>query len=273
MHRWQTIKMCVLVLSSVGAAGADPALEYQVVYSGILSGGASLRIADVRLDSRKAGGAQGLLETRLEVSSEAYPTIERLFPIRYRFRNWAAARDFAHLRGFETYQRTRRHRHRLYLPDDSEIGVRRYDLLRGEGTKQIAQLEAGSVPGSTAPDGRFLDRLGMLQRLRWRPMQEHGEYLYDVTNGREWLRYRVRVEAAQMLSLNGRSVPAWRLRFDGEERDRRGGWKAAHRPLYLWLSQAPQKIPLRIDARHAIGLFRIELKNAAAVGLLAHAGG
>ena len=269
-HR-QTFTLCILMLW-MAAARAESTLEYQVAYKGVFSAGATLRIADVRLGSRHTGGKSGLLETRMEASSAEYPMIERLFPIRYRFRNWTETGDASPLLGFETYQHTRRHRHRLYLPDDSELGVRRYDLLRGAGMEQMTQLEAGVVPSTKVSDGRLLDRLGMLQRLRRQALQEHSEFHFDVTNGREWLKYRVRVEAAQVLQLDGVSVPAWKIRFDGAEPDRRGDWQPAHRPLYLWLSQAPGPIPLRVDARHGIGLFRIELKNAAGVERLAYTG-
>ena len=108
---------------------------------------------------------------------------------------------------------------------------------------------------------RLLDRLGLLQLVRRQNLADQSEYRFVVTNGRERLVYDVRVVAAQTLDLAGVSLPAWKLRFHGLESGRNGGLEPAHRPVYVWLSQTPEHIPLRVDSRHAIGRFRVELKN------------
>jgi len=267
---WPAFICCLLL--TPGAAGATSVLDYQVTYRGVFSAGTDLPIADLRLDSRRHAGAPGILETRIEASSAAYPLVESLFPIRYRFRNWTTPQAGAALIGFETYERTRKLRHRLYLRDGSKLGVRRFDVVAGTGDEAIAQLEAGVSPMAPALDGSLLDRLGLLQRVRQEPLHEQAVYRFDVTNGRERLRYRVKVEADQLLYLDGVAVPAWKLRFDGLETGKDGRPVPAHRPLYLWLSQSSGRIPLRVDSRHRIGLFRIQLNDRATLERLMNPG-
>ena len=66
----------------------------------------------------------GLVEMRLDATSANYPNVESLYPIRYRFRTWSMP-DAGQLVGFETYEKSRKIRHRLYLRDASELGVQR----------------------------------------------------------------------------------------------------------------------------------------------------
>ncbi len=240
-------------------AGAD-VLDYRVIYRGMFSGGADMPIADLLLETRIAQGSRDLRQARIEASSVAYPLVETLFPVRYRFRNWTIG-DQGQLLGFENYESTRKVRHRLYLRDDSSLGVRRFDLKAGAGWRELEQLEAGEMPVPPVAGERLLDRLGLLQLVRGQNLADQSEYRFVVTNGRERLVYDVRVVAAQTLDLAGVSLPAWKLRFDGLESSRNGGLEPAHRPVYVWLSQTPEHIPLRVDSRHAIGRFRVELKN------------
>lgn len=240
-------------------AGAD-VLEYRVMYRGMFSGGADMPIADLVLETSKAQGSADLRRARIEASSLAYPLVETLFPIRYRFRNWTIG-DQGQLLGFESYESTRKVRHRLYLRDESSPGVRRFDLKAGVGRREMKQLEAGETPVPPVGRERLLDRLGLLQLVRRQDLAEQAEFRSMVTNGRERLVYNVRVVAAQTLDLGDVSLPAWKLRFDGLESGRDGGLEPAHRPVYIWLSQTREHIPLRVDSRHAIGLFRVELKN------------
>jgi hypothetical protein len=240
-------------------AGAD-VLDYRVMYRGMFSGGADMPIADLLLETRIAQGSRDLRQARIEASSVAYPLVETLFPVRYRFRNWTIG-DQGQLLGFENYESTRKVRHRLYLRDDSSLGVRRFDLKAGAGWRELEQLEAGAMPVPPVAGERLLDRLGLLQLVRGQNLADQSEYRFVVTNGRERLVYDVRVVAAQTLDLAGVSLPAWKLRFDGLESSRNGGLEPAHRPVYVWLSQTPEHIPLRVDSRHAIGRFRVELKN------------
>ena len=64
-------------------------LEYGVIYRGLFSMGTDMGIADVMLESHRPDGGQ-LGETQLEATSAAYPLVESLYPLRYRFRTWTA---------------------------------------------------------------------------------------------------------------------------------------------------------------------------------------
>jgi hypothetical protein len=63
------------------------------------------------------------------------------------------------------------------------------------------------------------------------------------------------------LVLDGVSVPAWKVRFDGERSMPDPTSEPAHRPLWVWFSKDHHRVPLRVDARHAVGLFRVELAD------------
>ena len=234
------------------------------------SAGSELPIADLGLDQQPSANGSGLNLTRIEASSYAYPLVEGLFPIRYRLQSWNHAESDA-LAGFETYESMRRKRHRLYLPDDSSRGMRRYNLLQGDGQAELDRLEAGEGLSQTRTGKGPVDRLGLLQRVRRELLAEDASYRYEVTNGRDLLIYKVSVVAAQTLNIAGAELPAWKLRFDGLERGRQGKLEAAHRPVYVWLSRSPGHVPLRVESRHPVGRFRVELKQGPALQRVAHA--
>ena len=266
LRRYRCLLLCLPALFA--APGGAESLDYQVTYRGALSAGSQLPIADLRLDERALPGPGALVQTGISASSKAYPLVERLFPIRYRFRSWRRPHGDA-LVGFETFQHTRRQRHRLYLADESESGMRRYDLLQGLGEAELRRLETGVSPLESTPAEVLLDRLGLLQRVRGLDLDAGAGYRFAVTNGRDRLVYRVRVEAAETLNVAGRSVPAWKLRFDGLEMADGGQLQAVHRPVYVWLGRAAGHLPLRVESRHAIGRFRIDLEQVPATMQLA----
>lgn len=246
------------------AASAQPArqYDYQVTYQGAFSLGGEMPIADLALQTRPPASGVELHEARLEVSSEAYPVVESLYPIRYRFRSWSEAAD-GRLVGFESLERTPKERHRLYLRDGSARGVQRLDARASAGQDAIAQLDAGVRPAVAGGARPLFDRLGLLQLIRGKALHERTEYRLPVTNGRDHLVYRVKVEGSETLQLDGRALPAWKVRFDGYEIAADGREEAAHRPVFIWFSRDREQVPLRADARHAVGLFRIELKTPA----------
>ena len=264
--------LLVLLLTLACRAGTADALEYQVVYRGVFSAGTDLPIVDLFLDAPLRDDSTGIRQVGLTASSLAYPLVVSVFPIRYRFRSWTGP-DRGQLQGFETYERTRKLRHRLYLPDKSGSGMRRYNLTEGVGQHELAQLQAGvSMTAPPVPGEPLLDRLGLLQRLRGQDLREQANYRFAVTNGRERLDYRVKVESAQTVTIGDLVLPAWKLRLNGLERGRNGRPVAAHRPVYVWLSRTPERIPLRVDSRQPIGLFRVELKNRTTLNQLAQVG-
>lgn len=250
------ILLCATLVST--ASMAVERLDFQVTYRGVFSLGEDMQIADVTLSTAPGDPAAGLREVGLEASSAAYPLVESLYPIRYRFRSWADLPD-GHLVGFESYERTTRQRHRLYLRDDSRRGVRRFDLESGAGAEELAQLAAGVRPAVVASGAPLFDRLGLLAWLRAQDLVSGAEYRLEVTDGHDRLGYQVRVEGAQTLRLGAVAVAALKLRLDATERRADGRDRTAHPPVYLWVSRSAGHLPLRIDSRHAIGLFRLEL--------------
>jgi hypothetical protein len=260
--------LCALFGGTVLAGHELEQLDYQVSYRGMLSLGQDVQIADVSLQTRRLGDAPGLRALSLEASSAAYPAVESVYPIRYRFRTWLSG-DGTQLVGFETNEKGQKVRHRLYLRDASALGVKRLEMQDGAARRAIAQLDAGENPTDVAGKDRLLDRLGLLQRVRRQQLAPGAEFRFAVTNGRHPLVYRVVVEAAQTLEFGGHAVPAWKLRFDGSRIRDDGAEEPSHRPVYIWLSRAPAHVPLRAESRHAVGLFRVELKQAAALNRMA----
>lgn len=255
------------------SAGQAPAvavdrLDYQVTYRGVFSLGQEMPIADLALETRALDGNPRLRETRLEATSAAYTAVESLYPIRYRYRTWSTA-EGGELIGFETYEKTSKLRHRLYLGDASDLGVRPLDLAAGAGRHEIAQLDAGHSPVSAVAQQDLVDRLGLLQRIRAQELHDKAQFQFAVTNGREPFVYRVSVEGAHLLPLGGRRFPAWKLRLDGIKDVPGGTQEAVHRPVYIWVTRTTERIPLRADSHHPVGLFRIELKPPADLGHVA----
>lgn len=255
-----------LFVQAAGAVGES--LHYKVTYRGVFSLGRDLPIVDLEMRNAAAVAAPGgLFRTELSGTSSAYSLVESLYPIRLQFRSWGDAGG--DLVAFESFEQTDKVRHKLYLRDDTPIGVRVLDVAAGEGRDALDRLEAGRALPVPAGDAHWFDRLGMLQQVRASELHEGRRFEFPVTNGRHSLRYRVTVERADTLHLGGRALAAWKVRFDGFEVDGSGRETAAHRPVYFWLAQASGHAPLRADARHAIGLFRIELVGQLPDGLLA----
>lgn len=258
----RTLLLCTLLLMAGAVSAADATLSYGVTYRGVFSLGQDMAIADVTLSERPVAKNPRVVTTRLEASSAAYPTVESLYPFRYRFRTWSDA-ETRQLLGLETLQKTKKKRHRVYLRKRSGSKMRRLDASGGKGRAAVVRLESGQSPLSRLPAELLLDRLGMLQQLRRQSLHKGASYRYRVTNGKDQFEYRARIERAQRLKIHGRTVATWKVRLDAVEFDDDGSTKPAHRPAYIWLDQAPGHVPMRIDSRHAIGLFRVELKPAA----------
>lgn len=276
MSRTTLVRACLLAVCCVVALPAARAevgvdtLAYQVSYRGIFSMGEEMLIADAALRTGPLAGNPAISEMRLEASSAAYGFVESLYPIRYRFRTWLL-NDAGGVLGFETYEKSNKLRHRLYVRDASrKKGVRRFDLAAGAGVAELARLEKGELPSpATVSDRPVLDRLGLLQHVRAQDLRKGAGFSHRVTDGSDRLDYTVRVETSQVLTLDDIAVPAWKVRFDAEQLNKDGTREVAHRPVFIWLSKAGGHIPLRVDSRHAIGLFRLELKNHGALTHLA----
>lgn len=248
--------LVIVLLIASGPAMADERFVFQVSYTGPFSMGKVVGVADVTLEAEAAAAT---IVTRVSASSERYRWVEALYPVRYRFRSWSE-RVNGHVVAFESYKKTSRERHRIYRrADQPSSGVVRVAAdPPHDGYAGPALAEA--LQASTEP---LFDRLGLLQRIRSESLAPGAVYDYPVTNGRREMRYRVKVERADDLVVDGRTVASWKLRIDGWRQGKRDDEIAAHRPVYLWLSHDARRVPLRADVRHPIGLFRIDLSDAA----------
>ena len=250
--------LLALLLPQVLPAAQSEQLHYRVSYQGFFSAGARLSIADVILSTRQPASESAYAETEMQVSSEAYGAVEAFYPIRYRFRSWYLPDRSASL-AFEYWQRKRsgKLKHRLtYLDDPQEPFITRD--LQAEGELDLPSLLAGDYPAAAPQSPRF-DRLGLLQRVRSLPLQVGQQVELPVTTGKAMLHYRVSVEAEQQLQIAGQSWSALKLRFDGLEPDDRGKLRHSHRPVFIWLSNDAQRLPLRADSKHTLGRFTLEM--------------
>ncbi|MCB1723583.1 MAG: DUF3108 domain-containing protein [Gammaproteobacteria bacterium] len=246
----------VTVAAALLLAGVQAhALDYRVTYRGVFSLGQDMPVADVAMAERDvAGGALKVIQ--LDATSEKHAVMESLYPVRYRIAAWVGAADGG-IVALDSYEKTNKTKHRLYIRDDSASGMFRLDRLAGEGETEARRLLDGAFDPPDAPP--LFDRLGLLAQLRERVLDVGQRFALPVTNGRERMEYEVTVEGAATLPLAGRRVPALKLRLDAWEPDGNGGRQAAHRPAFVWLATDAGHTPLRLEVRHAIGLFRADL--------------
>jgi hypothetical protein len=254
----------ILLLVVVWPVNAELAgnLGYQVVYAGVFSLERDLPIADVSLETRVIESTGSIL-SHMQATSERYGVVESLYPVRYRFRSWSESVN-GHLVALETYEKTTRERHRLYRRRAAETAMTTTDMAGSTAFDGPSPADARA-----AADVPFFDRIGLLQRIRREDLATGKTFDYLVTNGKRNMRYQVKVGRATTLTLGGHPVASWKLRIDAWEKGDRGKEEVSHRPVYLWLSRDHQRIPLRADVRHAVGLFRLTLNTPEALNGLA----
>lgn len=250
-----------LALASAATAAEAERLTYRVEYKGIFSVGEQIPIADAVMSTRVPSSTGDYRETELSVTSEEYPFVEALYPVRYLFRTWYTERNPRCL-ALEKYQKTSKVKHQLIeLARGREEPVS-LDLTRTD-SDLLGRLRAGSLPVSEPDESTVpaFDRLSMLAVLRDEPLHAGFDRNYRVTTGSKWLQYRVRVLTRENIAVGGRNWPAWKVRFDGVETDGRGREEHAHRAVYLWISADARRLPLRAVSRHPIGRFIVELND------------
>jgi len=263
-----SIKLLVLALFiqpfALNAADEEQ-LNYRASYSGFFSVGSQIPIADVVLTTQTVASDADYLETELSVTSAPYDFVESLYPIRYRFRSWYW-RDRSASLASEYYEKTKSEKHNLIYLDDPEKDFVTRNLLKSNEI-DLLSLQAGDYAeeNGLSPTGRLtgsqFDRLGLLQRVRYLNLVPGQELELPVTNGKALMRYRVRVEAAENLLIAGRSQAALKLRFDGMEQDENDHEQHAHRPVFIWLSNDVERVPLKVVSRQALGKFVLELTS------------
>jgi len=256
--------LSALVGTAALADSSSEQLHYRASYRGFFSAGVDMSIADITLSTRLPRAQAPYLETEMGVTSAAYAHVEAFYPIRYRFRSWYL-RDRSASLVSEYFERNNpdKLKHRLIYLDDPGEDFVAHDLLQ-EGQLDLPALLTGDYrPPSTeqAPPARF-DRLGLLQHVRGLPLAVGMMVDAPVTNGRAMLQYRIKVEARETIEVAGEQWQALKLRFDALKQDEHGNEQHSHRPVYIWLSDDEQHLPLRAVSRQTLGRFRIELLPA-----------
>jgi len=251
------VSVFLFTASAVQAAEPVEKLQYLATYKGIFTLSETINICDVSLINRMHE-PKGYQETQMNVSSENYSFVESLFPIRYRFTSWLEpARKQTWV--YEVFERTgdKDAKHHLVRLDQEGKDFKKSDVKAAEQAL-LDGLAAGDFdpPDKTGYSIQY-DRLGLLHALRGMSLRAGKEVRLSVTNGKEPLRYRVKVEADKTLELNGQQWPALKLRFESFKPDEAELKEATHRPIYIWLSNDADKIPLLAEMRHRFGLFRI----------------
>ena len=251
------VSVFLFTASAVHAAEPVEKLNYLATYKGIFTLSETINICDVSLIQR-THEPKGYQETQMNVSSENYSFVESLFPIRYRFTSWLEpSRQQTWV--YEVFERTgdKDAKHHLVRLDQKGKDFKKSDVKAAEQAL-LDGLAAGDFDQPDKTDYSIqYDRLGLLHALRGMQLQAGQEVRLSVTNGKEPLRYRVKVEADKTLELNGQQWPALKLRFESFKPDDAELKEATHRPIYIWLSNDADKIPLLAEMRHRFGLFRI----------------
>ena len=259
MNLLVSLAVSVFLFTASVVQAADPVekLQYLATYKGIFTLSETINICDVSLLNR-THEPEGYQETQMNVSSEKYGFVESMFPIRYRFTSWLEpSRKQTWV--YEVFERTgdKDAKHHFVRLDQEGKDFKKADVKAAEQAL-LDTLSAGDFdpPDKTGYPIQY-DRLGLLHALRGMSLQAGQEILLSVTNGKEPLRYRVRVEADKTLELNGQQWPALKLRFESFKLDDIDLKEATHRSIYIWLSNDADKIPLLAEMRHRFGLFRI----------------
>ncbi len=270
MNLLVSLAVSVFLFTASVVQAADPVekLQYLATYKGIFTLSETINICDVSLIQR-THEPKGYQETQMNVSSENYSFVESLFPIRYRFTSWLEpSRQQTWV--YEVFERTgdKDAKHHLVRLDQEGKDFKKSDVKAAEQAL-LDGLAAGDFDQPDKIDYAIqYDRLGLLHALRGMQLQAGQEVRLSATNGKEPLRYRVKVEADKTLNLNGQQWPALKLRFESFKPDDPELKEATHRPIYIWLSNDAEKIPLLAEMRHRFGLFRIAYVGGSAKHLI-----
>jgi hypothetical protein len=251
------VSVFLFTASAVQAAEPVEKLQYLATYKGIFTLSETINICDISLINRMHE-PKGYQETQMNVSSENYNFVESLFPIRYRFTSWLEpSRQQTWI--YEVFERTgdKDAKHHLVRLDQEGKDFKK-SYVKATEQALLDELAAGDFDQPDKTDYPIqYDRLGLLHALRGMSLQAGQEVLLSVTNGKEPLSYRLKVEADKTLELNGQKWPALKLRFESFKPDDTELEEATHRPIYIWLSNDVDKIPLLAEMRHRFGLFLI----------------
>jgi len=274
----------IILLLCVNIAHAMPfdneSLTFHAYYQGPFSGQKQIGIADVhwqtqRVDLNRFG--KTAIETRMEVSSEAYGFVEKLYPFRLVYRSLLSLQPMRSI-AYERYDSTDKHGRELtWLDAESSLALRFREGYAG-GRDTNSQLPSIIVRwGSQLQDYLFyrpaqhkalpemVDELALLQRIRGEQLSVGAQFKIPVTDGKRQYLYNVSVVASEPLTVSNKSWDALKIKFHGY-RIKNGEIKQDHDTVLVWLANTPQRTPLRFEHRNAIGRFVIDLQSLTTMG-------
>lgn len=257
MRLWILV-CCLLVPMAVWAdTSSAERLDFEVRYRGLFSAGADVPIADVHLQTSRPGDAE-YLETEMRVTSADYAAVEAFYPIRYLFRSWYPDdRSGSLVYEYQESNQQTPEEHKLTYFDQPGEPYVTHDLVALNSKMDLPTLRSGGYP--VVEDLLRFDRLGLLQHVRAQTLTVGDRMQLSVSNGRQMLTYKIKVETEVQVQALGRQWDAVKVRFDGFELDERGREQAAHRPIYIWFSRDARHLPLVAVSRHTLGRFAVLL--------------
>jgi hypothetical protein len=266
---WLCLLPLVALANAPAAAPHEESLNFRVYYQGLLSGMTRVAIADASLQSRWSGQLQ---VSTLHLSSAAHGLVDSLYPIRYRLRSLYAA-ESQQLLGFERFKKGRKFKHDLAWVDGQQGRVHYLRAAAGPPADALppalrpwlsdTPFRAAEREPLQAMPG-VLDRLTLLQALRRQWPSPQQPLTLALTDGRKQYRYQVEWQGRETLTLAGSEREAVHLRVRGAEIEPATGavLEASHPPIDVWLGAGPQRLPLRLQIDHSVGVFTVEWSEA-----------
>jgi hypothetical protein len=252
-------------------------LTFQAYYQGLFSAQKKLGIADVRWRTQRLDlniPEKTTIETRMDVSSEAYDFVESLYPFRLVYRSLITLEPMTSI-AYEVYDSTEKHGRELtWLDTESRLALR---FREGHEDGQDADIQLPGIIadwGSQQQDYQFykrahynalpqmVDKMALLQRIRGEELSVGTQLEIPVTDGKRQYLYKVSVVDSESLTMLNRSWDTLKIKFNGY-RIKHGESQQDHDPVWVWLANTAQRTPLRFEHQAAIGRFVIELQSLA----------
>ncbi len=256
----------LVFFAAAATAGERRQLTFVVSYQGLFTAGLEVDIGRIDLQLEATDSRQQ--EVLMRASTRDFDTAELIMPVRFCYRSRQDSVNGG-TRQADWWSRIggKASRGRLLVDRERQRVLRLHSERKLEQThdEDDGILPAWAAPATIDQDrdeapfpaaGVPLDRLGMIQHLRRRPLAV-GEHLkLPATNGRQLVGYRIEVEAEEEVLWNQRPLKALRLRLQPLEQG-----DSKDRPSWLWLSTDEQRLPLRMRSTHPHGSFEMRLAN------------
>jgi hypothetical protein len=217
------------------AADEIGVLKYKASYNGVFSLFKNLDIAEVRYSVENlpaANSSETIKQVRLEVSSENFATVERLYPFRYLFKSFyqpanSATLFFEHLK---TTKKSRKKQHRIGLLGHAERKIQLFqssqfkELITADNVLQLSRLNFDSLAARfdlKVKDQPILknsvmpiDRMTMLELISEQVKQQQSQKTYLVTNAKKLFNYRVSLQKQEDYKLGDKLLSSQKVKIE-----------------------------------------------------------